>query len=828
MADGPHLETIWRDIRFSLRRLWKNPVFSMTAVAILALSVGANTAMFTLIRTILLKPLEFRAPDELVSVSLDNARLHTTDQPLTVLRYETIKASAHSFSSVGAFLRSPEDMVISDKEQPVAVKGARVSANFLDILGVKPALGRSFIPEEDIPDGRSVAMISAGLWKSRFGADPQVPGKSVVIDGKPYTIVGVLPPGFSFPFSGIDIWVTRPQEISALPSKFWRFVTTLIGFGRLKPGVTIDQARSEMQVLNQRYVSDNPKRLDSKPGVAVRVMPLRERIVSGVRRMLWVLFAAVGLVLLIACANLASLVLARASSRTREFAIRAAMGAVRGRMIQQLLVENSVLAVIGGSLGVVLALWCVRIMTSLDVLALPRAREIQVDGMVLIFNAVVSIVTVLLFGLVPSLQASRLNLSDVLKERGSVSEGGSSRWGSRIAGMSGRELLVVGQVALSIVLLAGAVLLVQSVARLRNVELGFRSAGLITFKLYLPNARYYTPEKRANFYLELERRLKTLPAASRSGLMQSIPTTAAIFTNVSVAGTRAMPETEQPNAQLQSVTPDYFSAMGIPLVRGRLFTDRDNSPGAPPVIVINEAFARRFWPAYTAGPDPVGQSMGEGVDRITSAQIIGIVGDVREAGPDAAPEPEFYVPMVVHAPAVSYAVVQAFGNPASVIQAVQDEVRSVDPDEAVAEIRTMDQILEAKLGQRRLTMAVLLVFAAIAALLAAVGLYGVMAYSVQMRMQEFGIRRAIGGDEMHIMKLVVGRALILTLIGTVIGIVGGIALNRGIQPLIFQVSPSDPATFAAVSVGFAIVAIASSFIPALRAVRVDPMTALRA
>ena len=826
MADGPFLGNMWRDARFSLRTLLKNPLFSVTAIAILAISIGGNTAVFTLVRAILLKPLDYRAPEELVSVSLDNSRLNASDQPLTILRFETIRASSQSFAGVGAFLRSSEDMILSGAGPSVAVQGARVSANFLDILGVRPALGRSFLPEEDVPDGRAVVMISSGLWKSRFGGDPQIVGRSVILDGRPHTLVGVLPPGFAFPFPAIDAWVTRPHELAALPSKFWRFVTTLIVFGRLKPGVSIEHARSEMQVLNHRYIAENPKRLDSKAGVNVRVMPLKERVVSGVRRILWVLFGAVGLVLLIACANIASLVLARASSRSREFAVRAAMGASRGRIIQQLIVESSVLAVIGGSLGIVVAMWCVRMITSLDVLSLPRAEEIHVDGLVLIFNGLISLATVLLFGLLPSFQASHLNLSDVLRERGAIG-GGSSRWGQRFAGISGRELLVVGQVALSIVLLAGAALLLQSVSRLRNVDLGFRPAGLVTFKLYLPNARYDTPEKRSYFYLELERRLKTVPALGGVGLMRSIPTTAAIFTNVSVAASGAIAETEQPNAQLQSVTPGYFPAMGIPLVRGRLFNDRDNTPGASPVIVINEAFARRFWPSYPAGPDPVGQFMGEGADRIASAGIIGIVRDVREAGPDAHPEPEFYIPIVIHAPAVAHLVVQGSANPRSVILAVESELRAVDPDQAVSEVRMMDQILEAKLGQRRLTMAALIAFAAIAVLLAGVGLYGVMAYSVQMRTQELGIRRAIGASGIDILKLIVGRAVVLTIAGAVIGVGGAIVLGRVIQPLVFGVSPSDPATLAAVSVGFAIIAIAASSIPALRAIKVNPMTALR-
>ena len=821
------LESLWQDMRYGIRQLLKSPGFSTAAILTLALGIGGNTAIFTLVRAVLLKPLDYRAPGELVYLSLDNPRQIINKQSVTVLRYEETRRAATSFSDVGAFLWSSESMILSGVDPPEALRGARVSANFLEILGVKPSLGRSFLAEEDKPAARPVAMISSGLWKRRFGADPQVAGRLAEVDATPYTIVGVLPESFTFPFPGVDVWVTRPSESSALPSRFWRFVTTLVVFGRLKPGITLEAAKSELEVLNQRYMSDNPGRTDAIPGTVIRIRPLKERIVSNVRPMLWLLFGAVGLVLLIACANIAGLVLARAASRSHEFAIRAALGAKRGRLIQQLLVESSILALIGGALGGLLAVWFVNILPFLGAPALPRAEAIQVDGVVLAFNAAVALGTGILFGLFPALEVSRPHLSDALRVTGPMGSRSSTGWRLLIAGFNGRELLVVGQVALSIVLLVGAGLLIQSVARLRTVDLGFRPDHLLTMKLSLPNVRYETREKRVAFYAELERNVKAQPGTSHVALMRSIPTDPAIFTNVNIVGRAAVSEREQPSAQLQSVTPDYFAVLGIAVRRGRPLAARDNSLGAPPAIVINETFARTFWPGYPAGPDPVGQRMGEGADRIASAEIVGVVADVHEAGVDAPTAAEFYVPMAVHAPRISYLAVRTVGPPQAVVSTVRKQVLAVDPDQPISEVRTMNEILDATLGQRRLAMLLLVVFSAIAVLLASIGLYGVMAYNVELRTPEIGLRRALGADPMHIVKLIIKRAVGLTLMGIAIGVAVALALTRTMQAFVFEISPSDHATIAGVSIGFAVVAIVSSSIPVWRAVRVDPMTALR-
>jgi putative ABC transport system permease protein len=827
MHSTRYLETVCQDIRYSLRTLGRSRVFTATAILTLALGIGGNTAIFTVIRAVLLKPLEYNDPDRLVYLVLDNPKLNGREIPFSLLRYEETRKAAQSFSGVGSYLRTPENVTLSGGGDPVALVGARVSANFLDILGVQPSVGRSFLPGEDTAGGAPVAMISSGLWRERFSGDPQVAGKTTTINSIPYTIIGVLPEGFAFPFSKIDVWVTKPSEWSFVPSRFWQSVTTQIAFARLKPEATLAQARAEMEVVNSQYISSNPERPDAKPGLTVRVAPLKERVVSNVQSMLWILFGAAGLVLLIACANLASLLLARASFRSREFAVRAALGAGRGRLMRQLLSESLVLSGIGGAIGTLLTRWSLAAISHTGTLPLPRAEEIQVDAMVLGFTIALSVATGLLFGLFPSFEAARPNLAHILRQGGAAA-GRVSSGRLSLPGVSSRSLLVVGQVALSIILLIGAGLLIQSFARLRNVDPGVRTSNLLTMKIPLPPQRYDTSRKRAAFFEELERRIAETPGVRNAAIVKSIPTTPWLFTNVSVDGeTQARPG-EESNAQLQSVTSDYFSAMGIPLRRGRGFTPRDNAPGAPPVIVINESFARHFWPSYPAGPNPVGQLMSEGADKIRSAPIIGIVADVHEGGLGKKPGPEFYVPLALHAPQIAYLTVRTSNDPLKMADTMRRKVMAIDPDQPVSDIRTIDEVFEAALGQRRLTMLMLGIFAAVALLLALLGLYGAIAYSVTQRTQEVGIRRALGADQIAILRLVLAQALGCTLAGVVIGVAGALAFTRAMKSLLFEVGATDPATFTGVILVFVIVAVVASLIPAWRALRIDPMTALRA
>ena len=812
------LDNIWLDVRYALRTARKNPAFAATAVIVLALGIGGNAAMFSVIRAVLLKPLPYQDPDRLVHVSVDNPRFRTAGGAFTALRYEEMRKTARSFAGFGVFSRFTEDMALSGRGDPEMLKGARVSANFLDILGVRPVLGRAFIPEEDTPGGPPVAMISFRLWKRRFAADPKLAGKTALLNAVPYTIVGVLPAGFEFPVPELDVWVPRPAETSALPARFWPFVATLKGFARLRPGAALEQARAEAGVLNRQYVTANPERLDSGPGAALRLVPLKEQLVADVRPILWMLFGAVGFVLLIACANVASLLLTRSAWRAREFAVRAAIGAARGRLVAQSLAESLVLAGAGGLLGMLLAKWSLAAITSMTAFTVPRAGEIRLDGTVLAFSVAVSCLTGILSGLLPALQSPATNIANLLRESGAT----AGRAGRAMS--NSRSLLVIGQIGLSIVLLIGAALLIESVAKLRSVNPGLQPANLFTARIALSPARYDTNPKILAFFDELLRRADALPGVRGAALALALPQSVAIRTNVQVGEQPEGDVSKWPMCQIQSVTPGYFHLLGIPVRQGREFDERDNRPGAPPVAIVNESFARLFVPG---GDNLVGQVMREGMDRSGWMQIVGIVGDVREAGLAGNATPEFYVTQRTHSSRTAYLVARTETDPLRLATAIRSQVLAVDRDQPISNIATMDQVIESSMGSRRLTMLLLGLFAAVALLLATVGIYGAIAFSGAQRTQELGIRRALGAQNHDIMWLMLGQGLTLALIGSALGIGGALVLTRVMQGLLFRISPTDPATYITVALLWVVVALAASYIPARRAARIDPAHALR-
>ncbi len=586
-------ETLWQDLRHGLRMLAKNPGFTTVAVLTLALGIGANAGLFTVIRSVLLKPLDYPDPNRLVEIS----------GGATSIRFEEMRSAFRSYSGVGAFRGGMETATLSGGAGPEVLNEARVSANFLRVLGVEPALGRSFLADEDTPGGPSVAMISAELWQRRFGGDPRVVGNTVALDATPHTIVGVLPPKFQFPFPGVDVWVTRPYFMMTALTPY------LEVFGRLKPQVEIEQANAELAVLNRQYNLAHPGMLDSNAASDERVIPLKDSLVADVRPVLWMLFGVVGFVLLIACANVASLLLARAIFRTREFAVRAALGAGRGRLITQLLAESSLLAVAGGTLGVLLAKWSLSGITRMAALDLPRTGEIRLDGMVLGFALVLSMVTGVLFGLVPSVRASRPDLISALKAGGQEAPSDSPRrraLRSSVPGLTPRGLLVAGQIALSMVLLIGATLLMKSLARLERVDPGFQPSNLLTMQISLPPSRYDTGWKKAAFFNDLARRVQSLPGVRSAAATLTLPLTGFARTPVQLATQPPEPLDKRPLAIIQDITPAYFRTLGIPLRRGREFTAHDNLDSER-VAIIDEKFARLFWPAYPSGPNPIGQ-----------------------------------------------------------------------------------------------------------------------------------------------------------------------------------------------------------------------------
>ncbi len=805
-------ESLRQDLKYGARTMLKNPGFSVAVILTIALGIGANTAMFSVIRAVLLKPLEYREPEKIVLI-VDGA---------TPVRFDEMAAASRSYTQIGAYANGLEDMALSGIGKPEALKVARVSANFLEILGVTPLQGRSFFAEEDKPGAEPVALISAGLWRRRFGGDPSIIGRTITLGGVQQTVVGVLPARFAFPFDVADAWVTRPSDWSVIAPKNRADSPILAIFGRLKANVTFSQANAELTVLNRQYAEAHPTMLDAKPDSADVVQSLQENLVSDVRPKLWILFGAVGFVMLIVCANIGSLLLARSTARGREFAVRSAIGAGRFRIVSQLLAESMLLSTLGGALGIALAALTVGGIRSMTFVDLPRSGEIHMDALVLGFGMALALLTGVGFGLAPALAASRPDLAVVLRGSG---EGTNSAAKNRITGLSTRGMLVVGQVALSMILLIGATLLIKSLARLYRVDIGFQSGNLLTLNMSLSPTRYDTEQRRASFYEQLVQRTESLPGVRNATMTLTVPMDLFFGTTVQVTGRPPVQLNKRPIAIIQNISPGYFRTMGITLRRGRPFTGQDTL-AATPVMIINESLAHLFWPEYPAGPDPIGQHILYGTDP-QPVEIVGISADIRANGRDQDPRAEVYSPCAQRPPQSGTLVVRTNGDPLSFANAVRSQVLTIDPDQPISEISTMDSVIEASEGQLRLMMRLLGTFAGTATLLAVIGLYGVISYSVVQRTKEIGIRRALGARGSNILGLVARQVVGLVVAGVVLGVGGALALTRLLQDLLFQVSPTDVSTFIAVALLFVVVALCASYIPARRAARVDPLAALR-
>jgi predicted permease len=597
-------------------------------------------------------------------------------------------------------------------------------------------------------------------------------------------------------------------------------------FGRLKPGVTLAQANAELQVIRRRYALAHPSMLDAKPKTPLEVTPMKDNLVTGVRSMLWMLFGAVGFVLLIACANVASLLLARAASRSREMAVRAALGAARTRLIGQLLAESVLLSLSGGILGVLLAAWCLRAIPLISSFDLPRSAEIHLDGIVLGFAAALSLVTGVLFGLAPSLAASRPDLMRVLRASGDAANPANQGPGGILAGLNIRALLLVGQIALSVVLLIGAALLIESVSRLRGVQVGFNPSHLLTMRLSLPPVRYDTNQKKVSFFQELIRQVGSAPGIRSAAAGMSLPMMGYAGTPVQDAAKPLLKLNERLIATYMPVTPGYFRTLDIPLRRGREFTDQDTED-AQRVAIVDEALARRFWPEYPSGPDPVGQRLWVGGVNPKPAQIVGIAANVHQSLENSAWPETVYVCFAQNPLPSAMLAIRTDGDPLRFTSAVREQVRALDKDQGISAVRTMDDLVEEEVGQRRLLVILLGSFAGVALMLALIGIYGVIAYSVAQRTREMGIRRALGAQHGDILRLVVVQGFRLAVAGVAIGLAGAYGLTRLMESLLFHVSATDPATFVGVALLFLFVALAASYTPARRATRIDPMAALR-
>jgi putative ABC transport system permease protein len=798
------LDTLRRDFGYTVRTLRKNPTFALTSIITLALGIGANTAIFTIVRAVLLRPLQYREPDHLVLIT----------SAATPIRVDELKKSARSYTDTGDYLDTADDVALTGAFTPEVIKQARVSANFLSILGVEPLIGRSFTAEEDSPSGPPVVIISSNLWQRRFGADPQIVGRTIDVAGFAHTVVGVMPSDFRFPFASVDVWFPQPAK------GVTQFSPMLVVFARLAPGVTLDQASAELEVINHQYAAAHPGMLDTKRGKPGKVTLLKETLVAKVRGILWMLFGAVSFVLLIACANVAGLLLARATSRSREFAVRAALGASRGRVIAQVLIESTTLSLVAAFFGMALAWWMVHAvsLTSLTRIELPRIGEIHLDSTVLAFALVLSVATGIAFGWLPSLTASRPDLVPALK-----SHAGTTVSTHRPGWFNMRNTLVAGQIALSIVLLSGAALLMRTLVQLSRVDPGFDSSNLLTFRISLSPARYNKTESLVAFYDEVLRRIDAVPGVQSSTISLTLPMTG--FAQMPVQPADAPPRklNERPLGIIQFVTPDYFRALRIPLRQGREFTAQDKT-GEQPLTIINEALARKLWPDYPQF-NPIGRRILMGA-RTTQYEVVGIVGDIRQ-NLDGEPMPSMYWSAYQNVSPTMMFAVRTGGNPLRYAEQMRRAVLDVDSAQPISAIHTMTELAEQYEGQRRLVLLVLGAFAIAAVLLTMIGIYGTITYWVVQRTGELGIRRALGAPTENILWLVVGRGLGLTTVGLVIGILGAIALTRLMHSLLFHISPTDPMTLGAVALITAMLSLVASYLPARRAVRVDPMEALR-
>jgi putative ABC transport system permease protein len=788
--------TLIQDIRYGLRILRKNPGFTLISVLTLALGIGANTAIFSVVNALLLQPLPVLQADRLMTVW--DTQPGDLRAPASYPEFLDWKERATTFQELGAYFETAPSL--TGEGEPEQLQALRASSTLLPMLGLAPSAGRSFRPEEDDPGAERVAMLSHALWERRFGASSAVLGKKIILGGEPHTVVGILPPGPILD-TRPDVAVPLRLDVERAPRglHFMRVV------GRLRPGPDLRQARLELEGIAQRLRADGVTRH------GIEIIPLQENMVGQTRPALLVLLGAVGFVLLIACANATNLLLARAASRRKEIAIRLAVGAGRLRLVRQLLTETLILSSLGGGVGLLVAWWGVDLLVSAGP-ALPRLEEIRIDSAVLAFTAGISLLTGILFGLAPALQSASGDFLESMKEGGRQS-GGSGR--RRL-----RDLLVVSEVALALVLLIGAGLLIRSFARVLGDERGFDARRVLAVDLFLPASS--EPQQQIAFFSPLLDQVDKLPGVEAAGVVSHLPLGGNNTNSGMKIEGRSWPEDESHFADDRLISPDYFSALRIPILKGRAFTEQDRE-GAPRVAIINETLARRYFP----DEDPIGKRIDMNWKSSGWQEIVGVVSDIKHDGLDLPSMPAIYVPYLQAPDAGMTLVVRSAGDPLGLVKAVRDAVHRVDPNQPLARVRTMETVVAESVGPRRFSMSLLSGFAALALFLAAIGVYGVIAYSVTQRTHEIGIRMALGARRGDVLRLVVGQGLRLVGTGVALGLVAAWPLTRMLSGLLFQVSAVDPLTFAGVPLMLAGVAIFACYLPARRASRVDPLTALR-
>jgi putative ABC transport system permease protein len=797
------MDTLLRDIRYGVRGLLKRPGFTAVALIALALGIGANTAIFSLVNAVLLQPLPFKEPDRLVWMwgNIRQGGNRASVSPLDFLDYRQQNTTFEQFAALSSL-----PINLTGNGEPERLTSASVSGNYFDALGVKPALGRTFGPDNEKPGNDQVTVLSYALWQRRFGGDADIVNKTVVLDGKTCLVLGVMPKNFNFPQSA-ELWVPMNFERSMMKQRKAHFLRPI---GRLKTGMTMAQAQDDTDAIARNLENLYP---DTNTGWNLRLVSLRDQLVGNTKPTLFILLGAVGFVLLIACANVANLLLVRAAARQKEIALRTALGASRMRIVRQMITETVLLALMGGALGAFLATWGVEFLVAVSGDNLPSTANVKIDGTVLGFTLIVSLVTGVLFGLAPALRTMKLNLTDSLKEGGrSVGEG--------VQRNVTRSVLVVLESAVAVVLLVGAGLLVRSLIRLQNISPGFDSHGVLTMRIDLPEDKYSTLEKTTNFFQQLETRVGGLSGVESVGFISHLPLSGQLNDwPYTVEGRPPASPDQGFDDDFRLVNTQYFKAMSIPLLRGRNFTDQEVLQSTR-VVLISELLAKQVFP----NEDPIGHRLVMGMSG-EAFEIIGIVGDIRHRALENQPLPAMYLP--TYYGNGRNLVIRVQGDPANLAAAVRREVKALDPDQPVSAVKTMDDWVATSVSAPRYRTSLLALFALIALVLASTGIYGVMSYSVSQRTHEIGVRIALGAGGFDVLKMIVRQGMSLVAVGLALGLVGAIALTRVMSSVLFEVTPKDPLTFAVVAVFLAFVALLACYIPARRATKVDPLVALR-
>jgi len=812
---GGWLETFWQDLRYGARMLRKQPGFSLIAVLTLALGIGANTAIFSVVNAVLVKPLLYPHSDLVVQIWQTNPRANRWGEWISYPAFVDYRRQNRVFEDIGAYRTWLWN--ITGGDHPEVLRGARVTSNLFSVLSVQPMLGRSFLPEEEQPGRNQVVILSYGFWQRRFGSDPALVGKTVTIDGLNHTVVGVMPPGFDLPYNvssavfASDAWIPPGDdpELEDRGSPNYRVLA------RLKPGITIQQAQANIEAIALGLAEQYPENRE----MSATVVGLQQNLVKEARPTLLLLLGAVGFVLLIACANVANLQLTRTTARQKEAAIRLALGASRLQLIRQLLTESMLLALLGGAAGLLLAVWGVEFLVRLGP-DIPRLQDTSIDPRVISFTLVLSLATGVIFGMAPAFQGSRIDLNETLKESGIRAPAGSGRGRTR-------SLLVITEMALALMLLISAGLFIQSFMRLQKVDPGFNPHGVLTAYIMLPSSKYTEPRRQAAFFKEVINRIEALPGVEAVGGASSMPLTgtndAGYFRIEGIPERRAgdpLIEAEQPK-----ITPGYIRAMEIPVLMGRSFNWADNE-NSPQVVVVSEALVQLYWP----NEDPIGKRLSINNDsdgKPVWRQIVGVVKDVKHDGLAKQPRPVIFSPLLQYPVPYTILAIRTHTDPSSLSPAIRRAVTAVDSEQPIFRINTMERFISDSVSDSRFQTQLLTVFAAVALALAAVGIYGVVGYSVNQRTHEIGIRLALGARQRDVLKMVVKQGMELATTGVVIGLAGAFALTRLMKDFLFGVNASDPLTFGVIALILTLIALLACYFPARRATKVDPLVALR-